>query len=173
MLDLVAGPHAQAAQDASAHVDGIAGVRIVGFRLACHRLQDTFANPKILGDLLQSALAALRTGQTIQRVVGEQELHGPAAHVQDLGILGRNVHSVGGRRGAGGGQAAQSLDLDDAQAARAVRLELGIVAERRHVGLGGAAGVEDRPAFLNRDCAPVDRQVRHGYSSSRETIVLP
>ena len=106
-------------------------------------------------------------------MVGENELRRPLAHLQNLGVLGRDHHPVGGGRGAGGGQAALTVDLDDTQAARAVRFKRGVIAERRHVDLGGATGVEHRLSIFNRDRAAVNFQVQHGYPSSCETIVLP
>ncbi len=89
-------------------------------------------------------------------MVGEQELHCPLAHLIDFWVVGRDLHPLGGRCGASRGQAAQSLDLDDTQTARAVRFKFGIIAERRYVDIRGTTGVEHRFSILNRDCTTVN-----------------
>ena len=67
--------------------------------------------------VLQFAVAIGGAGQAVERVVGDVEFHHAAAQLLELLGLGANYHAVFGRRGAGGGGSAASLDLDQAEAA--------------------------------------------------------
>ena len=162
MLNLIAGAYAEAALNAFLHVDVITGVRIIDFRRALHQRKNAFAYAYMLDHFLQATGAALRAGQTIQWMIGKQELRRPFAYLENLGILGRDLHPLSGWGGASGGQTTQTIDLDDTEAARAIRLKGGIVTQRRHVDLGGATGIEHRLALVNRDRVAIDRQVQHG-----------
>jgi hypothetical protein len=71
------------------------------------------------GHVLQLAIAVGRTGQAIQRVVGDVKLHHPAPQLLQLAGLGVDLHAGGHRRGAGCGRAVPPFDFHKAKAAGA------------------------------------------------------
>ncbi len=91
--------------------------------------------------VLQFAIAIGRAGQTVQRVIGDIELHHPAPQPRQLIGLGLHDHAFahGGR--AGRRRAAHPFDLDHTQAARAVSIQHIGRTQLRHgdPGLGGGA----------------------------------
>jgi hypothetical protein len=93
------------------------------------------------GHVLQFAIAVGRAGQAVERVVGDVELHHPAAQLLEPLGLGVDDHAGRHRRGAGGRRAAPALDLDQAQPAGAEGLEAvgGAQLGDGDAGLGGRA----------------------------------
>ena len=67
--------------------------------------------------VLQLAVAVGATGQAIQRMVGDVQLHHTFAQVLQLGGLGMNHHASFGRRGARGGETFATLDFNQTQTA--------------------------------------------------------
>ena len=120
-LHFLAGAHAARTDDALRRIEIEIGVRLIG-RLA----QMVFAFVTIAHiaqahagrHVLQFAIVVGAAGQAIERVVGNVQLHHPAAQlVQPLG-LGVDDHPFGDQRGARSGRAAHPVDLDEAQPAR-------------------------------------------------------
>ena len=85
------------------------------------------------GLVLQRALAALVAHRAVERVVDEQELHhAPLRLLRDRrGELGVHHHALGARGDAGGQRLVLALDLDQALAAGADRIEQRVIAEPR------------------------------------------
>lgn len=160
-LGFLAGAHAAVADDALGGVIGevriglvLLAFQVIGAVIAVAHV----AQPHHAGHVLQLAVAVGRTGQAVQRMVGDVQLHHPAPQVVQLGRFGEHHHAVLGRRGARGGIAAPALDLHQAQAARAERLQAVGGAELGDVdaGLGGRA--HQRGAFGHGDFLAVDGQ---------------
>ena len=59
--------------------------------------------------ILQLAITVGRTGQAVQRVIGDVELHHALAKLGETLVLGMHHHVFVGRRRAGGGRAAPAL----------------------------------------------------------------
>ncbi|MCY1411168.1 hypothetical protein D9M71_265500 [compost metagenome] len=121
-LGFLAGAHAAVADDALARVVVEIGVgyvlllvQVVGAVIAVAHL----AQAHLAGDGLQLAVAVGRTGQAVQRVVGDVQLHDVAPQGGELGRLGVDHHALGHRRGAGGRVAAHAVDFHQAHAAGA------------------------------------------------------
>jgi len=116
------------------------------------------------GHVLQFAIAVGRTGQAVERVVGDVELHHAPADPAHLLGLGAHDHALGDRRGAGRGRAPPPVDLDDAEPARAERFERVRGAELRHLDTGLAGGAHDGGAGGHGHGKPVDTQ-RHRHAA--------
>ena len=125
-LNFLAGTHAARADDALGFVEGEIGVAFVFRRVEVVRAALAVAHVAQAdgaGHFLELAIAVGRAGQAIQRMVGDVEFHHALAQLGEPGVLRADDHAVFGRRRARGGRAATALDLDEAQAARAKRLE--------------------------------------------------
>ncbi len=126
-LLLVAGANAARTDDALARIEGEIGVTrvllggemIFAFIAVAH-----FAQAHDAGHVLQLAMPVRGAGEAIQGMVGDVQLHPPAPHIGDLLVLGRDLHALRRRRGAGGGQALRAFDLHQAEAAGAERFQL-------------------------------------------------
>ncbi len=109
-----------------------------------------------VGAVLRQHRPQLVGGRQIHRR-GQQLEHQLARQAHALGV-GLHLHPGLGLARAGRRQHARALDLDDAHPAGVHRRQRLEVAERRHLGAGGAAGVEQRAALRHRHRAAVDRQ---------------
>ena len=158
-LHLLAGAHAAAANDAFRRIVGEIGVRVVlgqpfgvGFARSVARLEMVgettrfgglvahVAQADHAGHVLQFAIAIGRTGQAVERMVGDIKLHHPLADLLDLAGLGVNHHALGHRRGTGGRRAPAALDLHHAEAAGPESLK----------AVGGAKLGDLQPRFRGR-----------------------
>ena len=130
------------------------------------------ADAEIGGDVLKFAASAARALQTVARVVGENELKNRAADLDDVRIVGEDLHSFDRFRAAGaqklrGGnelprlRAARNELPDDAYAAACAGLEAGVVAQSRDLDVGFARGLEKVGALLNFDLDAVDFEFDH------------
>ncbi len=118
------------------------------------------AQPDRAGHVLQLAIAIGGAGQAVQRMIGDVELHHALAQALEPLGLGAHHHSGGDRRRAGGRRPGAPLDLDQAQPARAERVEHVGRAELRNLRSHLHRGTHDRGAFRHRDGTAVDGQ-RH------------
>ena len=161
-LDVLAGADAARAEDAGAHVvpdDRVAVALVAG--------AERHAGPPDCGHVvaahqLLELVAVSAVGNLVDRVALEQ--HGQdALPALDRGDgLGGHLHAVGRLRRAGGDELGIAFHRDEADAAVADGGELRIPAERRHVDLDRARGVENGPAVGNGNVVSVDDELRHG-----------
>src|SRR6185503_18886117 len=160
-LHLFAGADAARADDAFRRIEGEIGVGLVlllaEMVLAVIAVAD-FAQAHRARHVLQLAVAVRGTGQAVQRMVADIELHDPAAQLRDAVGLGVHLHAVLGRRRAGGGRPFPPLDLDEAQTAGPERLERIRGAQLGDLNPGKRGGAHDRRARRNADWDTVDIQ---------------
>ena len=130
------------------------------------------ADAEVGGDILK--FAGTRTGalQTVGRMVREDELKNGLADLNDVGVVGQNLHTLGrfgaagteklGRRNELSGLGAARKELtNDADTATRASLEIGMVAERGNLDVGGLGSRENRGAFGNRNGLAVDFKADH------------
>ena len=72
---------------------------------------------EFVGVFLEVAFAGLIAGQTVVRMVGEQELNNHAAGLAELFGVGTNDHARSGRMGTGRHEGSGSFELDKAEPA--------------------------------------------------------
>ncbi|MGY4486897.1 hypothetical protein ACVWWR_006088 [Bradyrhizobium sp. LM3.2] len=115
------------------------------------------------GHVLQLAVAVGAAGEAIERMVGDVELHHALAQLLQPFALG--VHDEAGHdgRGAGGRRAGAALDLDDAKAARAERIDHVGRAEFWDLVARIHRSPHDRGALGHRDLVAVDGQRHHRF----------
>ena len=130
------------------------------------------ADAEVGGDILK--FAGTRTGalQAVGRMVSEDELENGLADLNDVRVVGQNLHTLG-RFGAAGTEklrrryeltgfsAAREELTNDADTAARTGLEIGMVAERGDLDVGGLGGREDRGALGNRNGLAVDFKADH------------
>ena len=130
------------------------------------------ADAEIGGDILE--LAGARTGalQAVGRMVREDELENGLTDLNDVGVVGQNLHTLG-RFGAAGTEklrrryeltrfgAARKELTNDADTAARTGLEIRMVAERGDLDVGSLGGREDRGALGNRNGLAVDFKADH------------
>ena len=168
-LHLVAGAHAARADDALGRIEGEVRVRFVFYGLEmvgavvaiAHLAQADRAR-----HVLQLAVAVRRTGEAIERMIGDVELHDAATQGLELAGLRAHLHAFGDRRGARGRRACAAFDLDEAQATGSERLEGVGGAELRYrdARFGGCS--HDRGPRRHRDGHAVDLE-RDGLGGVR------
>ena len=83
-------------------------------------------------------------------MVDQQELEHPGARLDDVGRLRVHDHAVGAYRRARRLQLRHLLDLDDADAARTVDAEAGVIAVVGKLDAVLDGRLEDRLAFFDR-----------------------
>ena len=160
-LHLLAGAHAARADDAFRGFEGEIGIGGVGRRLQMVRAVIAVAHvaqADVAGLGLQLAIVVGAAGQAIQRMVGNVELHDAAAQALQARRLGADDHPRFGRRRAGGGRALAALDFDQAEAARAERLDAVRRAEFGDRIVDQRGGGHHRRPRRHADLAPVDGQ---------------
>jgi hypothetical protein len=106
-------------------------------------------------------VGATDTGLAVAIVLGEEQLEDHPTARADPGGVGLDYHPVGGRLGARRYQRPGSLDLHQAQAARANGLDAFQVAQGRDLGAGLAAGAQQRGAFGHLDREAVNSKDGH------------
>ncbi len=110
--------------------------------------------------VLERTLAALVADRAVQRVVDQQQLHHAALRL--LGHRGGQLrfddHAVGAGDGARGHRFALALDLDDALAAGAGRIQQRMVAKTRDLDAEEFGGADDQRPLGDGDLDAVDRQ---------------
>src|SRR5690606_41788529 len=119
-LDFVAGPYATAADDALGRVVGEVGIGCVGGVIQVVGAIEAIAHvPQAhhAGHVLQLAVAVGRTGEAVQRVVGDVELHDIAPQLVQFSVFRADHHAFFDGRGAGRGMAPAAFDFHQAQAA--------------------------------------------------------
>ena len=125
-LDFLARAHAARAHDALGRIEG--EVR-VGLILLLHQMVGALVSVPHLaqahraGHLLQLAVAVGGTGQTVERVIGDVQLHHVAAQLGQRRRLRAHLHAFGHQRSAGGRVALAAFDLHQAQPAGAEGLQ--------------------------------------------------
>ncbi|MNT00191.1 hypothetical protein D3C72_1346150 [compost metagenome] len=160
-LRFLAGAHAAVADDALGGVEGevrvgfvLFGLEVVGAVVAVAHV----AQAHDPGHVLQFAVAVGRTGQAVQRMVRDVQLHHAAPKVVQLGRFGVDHHAVLGRRGAGRGIAAAAFDLHQAQPARAEGFQAVGGAELGDVDAGFGGRAHQRRALGHGDFLAIDGQ---------------
>ncbi len=160
-LNFFAGANAARADDAFRRIEGEIRVRLVlllmSMVLAVIAVAD-FAQAHRARHVLQLAVAVGGAGQTVQRMVADVEFHHPAAQLRDAIGLGEHLHPVLGRRRARRGRSLASLDLDQAQAARAEGFQRIRGAQLGHLDAGERGGTHDRGSGRHGDRNTVDLQ---------------
>lgn len=146
---------------------GVVDVAVIDFL----RERDV-ADAEVGGDILKFAGTRAGALQTVGRMVRENELENGLADLNDVGIVGQNLHALG-RFGAAGTEklgrryeltgfsAARKELTNDADTAARTGLEIGMVAERGDLDVGGLGGREDRGALGNRNGLAVDFKADH------------
>ncbi|MCY1496817.1 hypothetical protein D9M68_307670 [compost metagenome] len=160
-LGFLAGAHAAVADDALARVVveiGVGNVLVVIQVVGAVVAVAHFAQADLAGHGLQLAVAVGGTGQAVQRVVGDVQLHHVAAQGGELGRLGVDHHALGHRRGAGGRVAAHAVDLDEAHAAGTEGFQAVGGAELGNGGAEQRRGAHHRGAGGHADLAAIDAQ---------------
>ncbi len=160
-LDIFAGTHASAADDALAGF--VVEVR-VGNVLPFGQMVRTviavahLAQPHLPRHGLQFAVTVGRTGQAIEGVVGNVEFHHVTAQARQARRFGAHDHAFGDRRGAGGRVTAHALDFHHAHAAGAEGFEAVGGAQLRDGRAEHGCRTHHRRASRNADRAAVDVQ---------------
>ncbi len=126
-----------------------------------------FAQADRARHVLQFAVAIGGAGQAVERMVGDIKLHHAAADFREPRILRRHLDARRDGRRARGRRTLAALDLAQAKAARAERVEAIGGAELRDLDAELHRGVHDRRALGNRDLAAIDLE-RDVASSLRE-----
>ncbi len=119
--------------------------------------------------ILQRTLAAFVAHRAVERMVDEEELEHPRARLDDVRGPRRYDHAVGAGRRARRLQLRHLLDLHDADAARSVDADAGVIAVIRDGDPALDRGLQNGLALLDGDLAAVYRQ-RDGIHSSTEYI---
>ncbi len=128
------------------------GAQVIGAVIAVAHL----AQPHHACHLLQLAVPVGRARETVQRMVGDVQLHDAAAQVRQLARLRAHFHAGLHQSGAGGGVALAALDLHQAQPAGAKRLEHVGGAQLGHAHSGLRRGTHHRGSCGDRDGHAVD-----------------
>ena len=134
-LNLVARPDAARADDAFGGIEAEIRVRIIDAAIEMVAPTIGIANgfdTHLLGNVMKLAIGAALAAFPFLRMVGEIELHHALADAREAVALRLHHHALGDGRRAGGGRAAASLHLDDADAARAEGVQHVGRAEFRH-----------------------------------------
>src|SRR5258706_3171375 len=163
-LHLVTRAHATRADDTERLIELEIGITGVVFALMVVRAGESITRGRHVQPLchvLQLAVAVGRTGNAVERVVGDVELHHVAAEVCELRGLGADLHAVGNGRRAGRGIPSAALDLHETEAAGAEALEAIGGTQFGDVARGEGCGAHDRRTLGHRHRRAVDVQSHH------------
>ena len=172
VLHLLAHLGATAALDALVGIENDRRRRVVDVAVNDFLRERDVADAEVGSDILK--FAGTRTGalQAVGRMVREDELENGLADLNDVGIVGQNLHTLG-RFGAAGTEklgrrheltgfgAARKELTNDADTATRTGLKIRMVAERGDLDVGGLGGREDRGALGNRNGLAVDFKADH------------
>ena len=174
-LDLVAGSHAARTDDAFGRVEleiGVGAVLVLFEMIGALITVAHIAKTHCARLVLQLAIAVCSAGEAVERVIGDIEFHHALADALEPVGLGVHNHAGLDRRGAGGGRAAATLDLDEAKPAGAPAFHHVRCAKLRYVPAILRGGAHDRGAGRDTDRPAVDRQLdRLVRARGRRSIV--
>ena len=166
-VDVAHEPHAARAEDAAVAVqhqrrpEVDVGLHAVAVELAARKFHPALVGPELVGEILKRTLAAFVAHRTVERVIHEQELEHAGARVDDFLGPRRHHHAFGADGRARRLQLRHLLDLDDADAARAVDADAGVVAVVGDRNPAFDGGLQNGLALLDGHRPAVYRQ-RHG-----------
>ena len=165
-LHFVAGAHAARADDALGRIVGEIGVGLVLLRLevvlALIAVAD-LAQAHGTGHVLQFAVAVRRTGQAVERMIGDVQLHDAAPDALEPFGLRMHRDAFRDRCRAGSRRPVAAVDLHQTEPAGAELLDHIGGAQLRDFNARFGCRPHDRGAGRNRDFHPVDGK-RHGFS---------
>jgi len=92
-------------------------------------------------------------------MITQQQLDHALASLPDLIAVGRDNHSIGDTRSAGGLQLRHLLHADQTHATRALKRQIRVIAERRHLNANRLARLNQKRTGGRRDGFAVNRDV--------------
>ena len=157
LLQVDAGPHAAAAEDALVHVadHGVAGGVDRVPRLG-HVAEAEEVHAVFRGQRLQLAVVVARAGVTLAVVAGQEQVEDVPAGTADLGRMGVHADRRRDRVAARRLQRPLPIDLHDADPADPRQAQVFVKAERGDADLQFAGGLQDRRSQGHGDRAAVD-----------------
>jgi len=102
--------------------------------------------------------------RTVERMIDQEELEHPRARLDHVGGLRVHHHAIGAGCRARRLQLRHLLDLDDADAARAVDAEAGVIAIVGKLDAVLESRLKDCLAFFDRQFAAVNRDLDRIHS---------
>src|ERR1043166_1608822 len=153
---LVADARAALAEYAALRVVGDDGRQEFFGRVVLALGEALFESAPVEDHLLQFTLAAAVADGTVERVVRQEELDHPAPRLLDLLALGRDDHAARAGDRARRLQLRHLLDAHEAHAARRLKREVCVVAERGNRVAVLAAHVNQPRALLGLNLLAVD-----------------
>ncbi len=172
-LDLLAHPHALAAQDALGRVAHDRRARDVHACRRSRRRSSAGGGRRARAARSCSWQSLLRDAvQAVVRVVGEQQLDERPARVDGARRVGLDLHAGGRRERAARHEAALALDLDHAHPAGAARRQALEVAQRGNLDARPSRRREQRLAVLRLDRPAVHLDVVDHRVVSRVAVPL-
>ena len=175
-LGFLAGAHAARTDDALGCIES--EVRI-GAILGCSQVIGAditvadFTQPQFTGGILQFAVAVGGTGEAVQRVVGDVQLHHVAAQAGQLAGLGAHHHVLPHRGGAGRRVAFHPVDLHQADPAGTKGLQRFGGAQPRNLDPRLGRGAHNRGAGRHGHRPAIDRQRDRGrIGPLRRAVIL-
>src|SRR5688572_10498934 len=157
-------PDAPRAQDAAIAIQHQRRAKIdIGFHAlavdrAARKIHAALVVAERVGKILQRALAALVAHRAIERVVDEQELEDALAALHRVGVLRVHNHALGHWGRARRLQLRHLLDLHEADTARRVDAETGVVAVIGDLDTGLDGRPQNASAFGNRQLPAINGQ---------------
>jgi len=157
VLDLLADLDAAPASDALARVEDDGLGRVVEREIRDDVVQIDVANAEVRGQSLQFAILVATAGQALVGMLGHDHLEDRPADVDDLGILGGDVHAGLDRSAAGSEHLVRAADADDADAAGRRGVQVRVLAQSRDMNGYLACRLKDGGARRYFDREAVDR----------------
>ena len=148
ILHLIANLYAAHALDAFFGVANRGEVLIPG-SIHDFALKGNIENAQIIGQLLQTAVAAAYAGGTQAIMLGENQLHIGATHAASLGGISIDHQPFLYRSSAGGNYTILSLDFYNANLAGTDFVNVLQKAETRNINTNGGSGLHNRSALGN------------------------
>ena len=134
------------------------GLHALAVERAAREVHAAFVVAERVREILQRALAALVAHRAVERVIDQQEFEHALAAVDRLGILRVHHHALGHRRRARRLQLRHLLDLHQADAARRVDAEAGVVAVIGDLDAGLDGRLQNGGAFRHGKLPAIDGQ---------------